>query len=206
MKVIEDNSLSTNVTMNMAGMYMGDIGKINTDMLEKISIMTKVSSGTFTLNHYKEPDCYIEKYKNYKTISYAGPLIQKLSEENQNLTKLKLRFMDYNSYCKILYNYFTNMSETFEKLFSKVIQKYYINVIKEIEKIILTELSKNNKSNTNQEMESNDQFEPDEEKRREDLQREEEKLKAYIETKYSYTEMKENWNNLKFQKLLEIAT
>ena len=48
MKVVEDNSLSTNTTMSMGGMYMGDIGRINIDMLEKISIMVKVSSGTFT--------------------------------------------------------------------------------------------------------------------------------------------------------------
>lgn len=38
------------------------------------------------------------------------------------------------------------------------------------------------------------------------MEREEEKLKNYIENKYSYLEMKENWNNLKFQKLLEIST
>lgn len=132
MKIVEDNSVSTNVTMNMGGMDMGEIGRINTDMLEKISIMVKVSSGTFTLNHYKEPDCYIEKYKNYKTISYAGPLIQKLSEENQNLTKLRLRFIDYNSYSKILHNYFNNRGETFDKLFAKVIHKYYTNLNKEI--------------------------------------------------------------------------
>lgn len=154
MKVVEDNSLSTNTTMSMGGMYMGDIGRINIDMLEKISIMVKVSSGTFTLTHYKEPDCYIEKYKNYKTISYAGPLIQKLSEENQNLSKLKLRFMDYNSYCKIMHNYFNNRSETFDKLFAKIVHKYYINVIKEIEKIILTELGKD-KSKINVQMDSN---------------------------------------------------
>ena len=33
MKIVQDNSFSTNVTMNMGGMDMGEIGRINTDML-----------------------------------------------------------------------------------------------------------------------------------------------------------------------------
>lgn len=42
--------------------------------------MLKVCSGTHNLNRATETDSFIEKYKNYKVLTYAGPLIHRLSD------------------------------------------------------------------------------------------------------------------------------
>lgn len=83
--------------MNMGGNF-----KINGDIFQKIAIATKISSGTYNLSKTVDPDSYIEKYKNYKAMTYAGPLIRKLSEEFVNLNKLKMRLNDYTTISKVL--------------------------------------------------------------------------------------------------------
>jgi len=68
---------------------------------------------------------YIEKYKNYKAMTYSGPLIKKLSEEYTNLNKLKMRLNDYVTVSRVLDSYFLNRNDTFGKLFPKVISRYH---------------------------------------------------------------------------------
>lgn len=101
-------------------------------MLEKISAMLKISSGTFTLSPSTEIDSYNIKYKNYKAMSFGGPLIDRLWPEMSNLSRLKMRFNEYKSIARVLEGYFNAKGDNFDKLFSKVISKYYINLMKEV--------------------------------------------------------------------------
>lgn len=43
-----------------------------------------------------------------------------------------MRLNDYSTISRVLENYFNNKTDTFDKLFSKVICKYHTNLFKEI--------------------------------------------------------------------------
>ena len=52
---------------------------INTDIFEKMSIHLKVSSGTYNLSRLPEIESYIQKFKNYKVMSYTVDLMKAIS-------------------------------------------------------------------------------------------------------------------------------
>jgi hypothetical protein len=117
--------------------------KINPDLFEKLSIIIKISSGTYNLNKNNVADCFVEKYKNYKVMNYSGQLIKVLKNEFTNINKLSMRLNDYYVISKVYDNYFNlNKVEYFDKLFVKSVSKFYINLFKDIEKMLFTD--KNN--------------------------------------------------------------
>lgn len=67
-------------------------------------MMIKISSGTYNLSKKLEEEEYMEKFRNYKVMSYAGPLIKVLSDDFQNLSKMVLRMNDYVQISRVLKN------------------------------------------------------------------------------------------------------
>lgn len=90
----------------------------------------KISSGTYNLYKNMESENFIEKYKNYKLICYVSKLIPMLIDDFPNLSKMNLRMADYSIMSKVLHNYFSNKTETFDKYFNKTVPKYYILLFK----------------------------------------------------------------------------
>lgn len=109
------------------------------DFLDKISIFLKVSSGTFTLTKTIEEDSYVEKYKNYKIMRYSALLLKCIAKEYPTIEKLRMRASDYLTISKVLKNNYSNKSETFDRLFEKVISKHHDLLIKVLDKLLFLE-------------------------------------------------------------------
>ena len=56
-----------------------------------------------------------------------------------------MRVADYTVLCKVLQNYFTNKTDTFDKLFIKSASKFHGNLFKDVEKLIFSDLNQKDK-------------------------------------------------------------
>lgn len=72
---------------------------------------------------------------------YAALLLKSISKEYQTIEKLKMRSSEYLTIAKVLKNHYSHKSETFDKLFEKVITRYHDNLIKVVEKLIFIDSS-----------------------------------------------------------------
>ena len=55
-----------------------EANNLNLDILEKLSISTKIISGTYNLSKMPDKDSYTEKFKNYKVMEYGSKIMKAL--------------------------------------------------------------------------------------------------------------------------------
>ena len=109
---------------------------MNLDLFEKIGVVAKIISGTYNLNRTTDSDPYIEKYRNSKVMDYISKLLKVIEPELPGLDHLKTKLNEYSIISKVLKNYFTKSSETFEKIFERVLTKYNKKTILAVENLI----------------------------------------------------------------------
>ena len=100
-----------------------------------MAMMMKISSGTFNLDKISETNSELQKYKNYKAISYSTGLLKYLSLEYPTIARLKMLLADYELSSRAMKNYFYRPA-TFEKMFSKTIKGFHAALLKEVQTIL----------------------------------------------------------------------